>query len=232
MASVTHGAAKSILEALNLKVSFSNPELLRQALTHRSYGAVHNERLEFVGDSVLNCVIARLLYEKFPGIPEGDLSRVRAALVNAETLSDLSRHLDLGRHLLLGEGELKSGGAKRASILADALEALFGAIFIDQGFEVARDAVTEVYAAELQQLDPAKLGKDPKTRLQEFLQARRLPVPDYKVVEVRGDAHQQTFEIVCSVPALGIETSGVGTNRRSAEQSAAALAYDQVERTS
>src|SRR5438132_6936623 len=207
---------------------FRRPALLRQALTHRSFGADHNERLEFVGDSVLNCAIAVTLYERFPQIPEGDLSRVRANLVNRDTLHRLADGLALGTMIRLGEGERRSGGAKRPSILADALEAVFGAIFIDGGFDAACDAIRRVYAGELADVDPVGLSKDPKTRLQEYLQARRLPVPEYAIAEVRGEAHLQTFDVVCRIPALGIAANGTGSSRRAAEQSAAARAYEQA----
>jgi len=157
--------------------AFHRPELFLQALTHRSYGATHNERLEFIGDAVLNCVVAAVLYERFPAIPEGDLSRVRANLVNRDTLALLARRLDLGAEIRLGEGELRSGGDQRPSLLADTLEALFGAVFLDAGYDAARAVIERVYAVEFEGLDPAALGKDPKTRLQEWLQARRLAVP-------------------------------------------------------
>jgi ribonuclease-3 len=211
-----------------LGYTFSHPTLLRQALTHRSYSANHNERLEFIGDSVLNCAIALTLYQRFPQIPEGDLSRFRANLVNRDTLHRLARELDLGGAIRLGEGEQKSGGAQRPSILADALEAVFGAIFLDGGFEAAHAVIERVYAGELAGIDPEGLSKDPKTRLQEFLQGRRLPVPEYAIVEVRGEAHLQTFEVVCRVPALGIAAAGSGASRRTAEQAAAARAYEQA----
>src|SRR2546423_414210 len=175
---------------------FRQPELLRQALTHRSFGADHNERLEFIGDSVLNCAIALILYRRFPEIPEGDLSRVRANLVNKETLHRLALSLELGKSLRLGEGEVKSGGAGRASILADTLEALLGAILLDGGFDAAHAAVVRVYENELARLDPGGLAKDPKTRLQELLQGRHLPIPEYSIVDVKGEAHLQTFEVV------------------------------------
>src|SRR5437870_11528067 len=167
---------------------FRRPALLRQALTHRSFGADHNERLEFVGDSVLNCAIAVTLYERFPQIPEGDLSRVRANLVNRDTLHRLADGLALGTMIRLGEGEQRSGGAKRPSILADALEAVFGAIFIDGGFDAAYQVIARVFGDELEHLDPSTLGKDPKTRLQEWLQARRIAVPEYVVIQIAGEA--------------------------------------------
>ena len=186
---------------------FREPELLRQALTHRSFGADHNERLEFIGDSVLNCTIALTLYRRFPEIPEGELSRVRATLVNKETLHRLALVLGLGKSIRLGEGELKSGGAARPSILADTLESLFGAILLDGGFDAAQAAILRVYAQDLDRLDPGELSKDPKTRLQELLQGKHLPVPEYAILDVKGEAHLQTFEVVCRIPVLGILTA-------------------------
>jgi ribonuclease III len=208
-----------------LGFAFRRPELIVQALTHRSYGSVHNERLEFVGDGVLNCVIAAELFDRFPAIPEGELSRVRASLVNRDTLARLARGLALSNEILLGEGEIRSGGAARPSILADALEAIFGAVFVDGGFDAARAVILRVYAGELVDLDPAALGKDPKTRLQEWLQARRIAVPEYAVTAIDGEAHAQTFTIECRIPALGIVAAGSGSSRRAAEQAAAAEAY-------
>jgi ribonuclease-3 len=205
--------------------AFREPGLLLQALTHRSYGATHNERLEFIGDAVLNCVVAAVLYERFPAIPEGDLSRVRANLVNRDTLARLARGLDVGAAIRLGDGELRSGGAQRPSILADTLEAAFGAVFVDAGFDAARVVIERVYAVEIDGLDPAALGKDPKTRLQEWLQGRRLAVPEYGVTRVAGDAHAQTFTVECRIPALGVVAIGTGASRRAAEQIAASEAY-------
>jgi len=209
-----------------LGYQFNDPGLLRQALTHRSHSAPHNERLEFLGDGVLNCVIASLLYERFPHLPEGDLSRLRANLVNQDTLSQIAAALDRGGELLLGEGELKSGGFRRPSILADSLEAVVGAIFLDGGFERAAMAIRGIYAPLLEELDPDRLGKDPKTLLQEHLQGRRLPLPQYNVVHVRGEAHEQQFQVECVIPDLDIRTPGEGQSRRSAEQSAARRAYE------
>jgi len=208
--------------------AFQQPELLARALTHRSHGATHNERLEFVGDAVLNCVVATALFERFPTIPEGELTRVRASLVNRDTLARLARGLDLGSEISLGEGEVRSGGGERPSILADALEAIFGAVFVDAGFDAARAAIERVYAGEFIGLDPAALGKDPKTRLQEWLQARRLAVPEYAVTGISGEAHAQMFTIECRVPALAIVATGTGTSRRAAEQDAAAQAFSQA----
>jgi ribonuclease-3 len=209
---------------------FRRPELLRQALTHRSFGVDHNERLEFIGDSILNCSIALALYRRFPQIPEGELSRIRANLVNKDTLCRLARTLDLGSAIRLGEGELRSGGAARPSILADALEAVFGAIFLDGGFDAADAAIGRIYAGEIAAIDPSELAKDPKTRLQEWLQGRKLAVPDYSVAAVRGEAHLQTFDVVCRIAALDIAATGSGPSRRAAEQAAAAAAYEEATR--
>ena len=208
--------------------AFHRPALLASALTHRSYGSGHNERLEFVGDAVLNCVVAAALYERFPALPEGDLSRVRAALVNQDTLARVARRLGLGGEIRLGEGELKSGGHDRPSILADALEAVFGAVFVDGGYDAAQAAIRACYGDVLAQADPASLGKDPKTRLQEWLQARRLPVPEYVVTATSGDAHAQRFEVECRIPALALATVGHGPSRRAAEQAAAEAAGAQA----
>jgi ribonuclease III len=208
--------------------AFRHPELLRQALTHRSFAAEHNERLEFIGDGVLNCAVALLLYERFPQLPEGDLSRMRSSLVNRDTLHRHAVALDLGASIRLGEGELKSGGATRPSILADALEAVFGAIFLDGGFDEACAAIERVYASDVSGADTEAIAKDPKTRLQEWLQARRLPVPEYAITQVHGEAHLQTFEVVCRIAALGVAATGTGASRRAAEQAAAARAYDQA----
>ncbi|HEY1327375.1 MAG TPA: ribonuclease III [Casimicrobiaceae bacterium] len=211
-----------------LGYAFRDPALLRQALTHRSYGTPHNERLEFVGDAVLNCVVARALYERFPDIAEGDLSRARASLVNQDTLATVARRLALGDQVRLGEGELRSGGSERASILADALEALFGAVFLDGGFDTAREVIENAYAEVLRDADPAALSKDPKTRLQEWLQARRMPVPEYAVVGTRGEAHAQLFDVECRIPALGVVTTGTGSSRRAGEQAAASAALHEI----
>jgi len=207
-----------------LGYTFRQPELLRQALTHRSAGALHNERLEFVGDAVLNCVVGVTLFERFRALPEGDLSRVRAALVNQDTLARVARTLGLGTEIELGEGEQKSGGADRPSILADALEAVFGAVFLDGGFDAARAVIVTCFGDVLREADPAALGKDPKTRLQEWLQARRLPVPEYVVTATSGEAHAQLFEVECRIPALALAVTGQGTSRRAAEQAAAEAA--------
>jgi ribonuclease III len=214
--------------ARRLGHAFRRPELLDQALTHRSHGARHNERLEFVGDAVLNCVVARTLFERFPDLPEGDLSRVRANLVNRDALAEVARRLGLSRAIRLGEGELRSGGAERPSILADALEAVYGAVFLDGGFEAAQEAIDRTFAEVLGEADPSALGKDPKTRLQEWLQGRRLPVPAYRIVTAEGEAHAQTFTAECAIAALAIVTLGKGASRRAAEQAAAEAALRRV----
>jgi len=204
---------------------FARPELLRQALTHRSHGSPNNERLEFLGDSVLNCAIAARLYQTYPRLPEGDLSRMRAALVKEQTLAEIASGLKLGDILMLGEGELKSGGFRRPSILADALEAIIGAVYLDAGFIAAERMILALYEPLLQNLDPKTIAKDPKTQLQEYLQSRKLPLPQYEVLVIRGEAHEQEFEVECIIPGLNIRSLGEGHSRRSAEQNAAIAAY-------
>jgi ribonuclease-3 len=208
--------------------AFTDAGLLRQALTHRSNGVPHNERLEFIGDAILNCVVALTLYERYPDLPEGDLSRVRAHLVNKDMLAQVARRVGLGPMIRLGEGELRSGGATRASILADAMEAVFGAVFLDAGFAEARRTIDSAYADLLRDADPATLGKDPKTRLQEWLQAQRMPVPEYAIVATTGEAHAQQFAVECRIPGLAIVATGEGSSRRAAEQDAAATALAAV----
>lgn len=203
---------------------FANTALLRQALTHRSSGATHNERLEFLGDSVLNCVIAAELHERYPRLREGELSRLRAKLVRERTLYEVAQLLDLGSLLQLGEGELKSGGFRRPSILADALEALIGAVFLDAGFDATRVVVIHLFEPQFAGLDLLAHDKDPKTALQELLQGKRLALPVYEVIATHGAAHDQTFEVRCRVEALAVETVGVGSSRRIAEQAAARAA--------
>jgi ribonuclease-3 len=207
---------------------FGQESLFRQALTHRSYNAQHNERLEFLGDSVLNCVIASALYDTFPQLPEGTLSRMRANLVRQETLADIAVNLKLGDYLLLGEGELKSGGFRRPSILADALESIFGAVFLDAGFEAARAVVLGLFKPAIAGIDPKASGKDAKTQLQEWLQGQRHPLPEYQLVGTRGEAHDQVFVVSCHIPALGIQTQGQGRSRRAAEQEAALAVLKQA----
>ena len=207
---------------------FATPSLLQQALTHRSHGQPNNERLEFLGDSVLNCIVAKQLYQHFPALPEGDLSRLRAHLVKEPTLCQIALALALGEQLRLGEGELKSAGWRRPSLLADALEAIIGAVFLDAGFAAAEALVGRLYAPLMQDLDPKAIGKDPKTLLQEYLQGRKLALPEYVLLATEGEAHCQTFRIECRLVALDIRAEGEGSSRRAAEQQAAELAYRQV----
>lgn len=209
-----------------LGYEFANRELLAQALTHRSHGAVHNERLEFLGDAVLNCTIAQLLFQKFSRLNEGDLSRLRANLVKQQSLAEIAERLELSEFLRLGEGERKSGGFRRPSILGDSLEAAMGAVFVDRGFEAAREVIARLFEPVLKSVDPKTLGKDSKTLLQEYLQGKRLPLPQYAVVETRGAAHNQEFEVECAVTKLDISVRGSGRSRRAAEQSAAKLALE------
>lgn len=205
---------------------FRNAALLQQALTHRSHSVLHNERLEFLGDSVLNCVVASLLFDSFSSIDEGDLSRVRANLVKQQSLYEIAQKIELSQFLRLGEGELKSGGFRRPSILADTLEALFGAIYLDAGFDVAREVIKSLYSSVLVSIDPTTLGKDAKTLLQEFLQSKKIALPLYNVVATHGAAHSQEFEIECLVPKLDIQVFGTGGSRRAGEQAAAKLALE------
>jgi ribonuclease-3 len=207
--------------AVALGHSFSRQDLLKTALTHRSYSAAHNERLEFLGDSVLNCVVANSLFSRYPELPEGDLSRLRANLVCQESLHQLALSLKIGEVLQLGEGELRSGGHQRPSILADTLEALFGAIFLDAGFDAAALTINRLYEPLYGQLRPGEVIKDPKTRLQEWLQGRKKPLPRYQLLEATGAAHDQRFSVVCEIESPQLRTTGTGMSRRTAEQAAA-----------
>lgn len=211
--------------------SFSDASLLRTALTHRSHSSPHNERLEFLGDSVLNGVIARQLFDRFPDLPEGDLSRLRANLVRQDSLHELAVSLKLGDSLRLGEGELKSGGAQRPSILADALEALFGAIWVDAGHEAASAVIVGLYRQKLDAIVPGQPIKDAKTRLQEYLQGRRLPLPKYVLIATEGEAHVQQFRIACEIESRGIKTEGRAGSRRAAEQVAAERALERLQQS-
>jgi ribonuclease III len=207
---------------------FKQPELFKEALTHRSFGFPNNERLEFLGDSVLNCAVSALLYRCFPLLPEGDLTRLRANFVNQQALYILASDLDLGDLILLGDGERKSGGHRRPSILADALEAVIGAIYLESGFHEVEQRVAKLYDSLVQDLDPDTLGKDPKTLLQEYLQGRKMALPEYTVLSTSGDAHSQTFRVECLIARFDIRTIGEGTSRRRAEQEAARQAYERA----
>ena len=212
-----------------LEHTFSNPALLAQALTHRSFSADHNERLEFLGDSVLSLAVSDLLYQRLSALPEGDLSRVRANLVKQETLHQLSVDLGLPEVIRLGEGEVRSGGQKRPSILADALEAVIGAVYLDAGFTVAQALVQRLFKAV--EINPTMdaIGKDPKTELQEWLQGRKMKLPLYRVVGTQGAAHKQTFDVECEIIELNLSERGIGGSRRAGEQAAAAAMLQTLE---
>ncbi|BBB27367.1 ribonuclease III [Amphritea japonica ATCC BAA-1530] len=210
--------------AKKLGYKFNDESMIELALTHRSHGKRNNERLEFLGDSILNFVIAEALYLRFPEAKEGQLSRLRALLVKGETLAELAREMKLGDYLRLGSGELKSGGFRRDSILADTVEAIIGAIYLDSDMECCRPYILSWYQTRLEQTSLEDTQKDSKTRLQEFLQSRRAPLPDYELLSVTGEAHKQTFEISCQVSMLDKPTEGRGSSRRQAEQNAAGAA--------
>ena len=222
MSPSTDGLAKS------LGYRFEDPGLLDTAVTHRSAGSQNNERLEFLGDAVLGHVVAEWLYNAFPAASEGQLSRLRATLVKRETLAEIARSLELGDYLRLGSGELKSGGFRRDSILADALEAILGGIVLDGGFEICRDCIHRLFSARFNQLSPVDELKDPKTRLQEYLQSRKLALPVYETTKVSGKAHHQQFVVECRVDALSTAVTGNGDSRRKAEQAAADNMLEQL----
>lgn len=212
----------------NLGYECRDPALFEAALTHRSAAGAHNERLEFLGDAVLNCVVAMLVYREFSSADEGDLSRLRASLVSGASLAAVATELDLGAWVRLGSGELKSGGFRRKSILADALEAVFGAICLDAGFDRAAEVIERLFVPRMQRLPTAAELKDPKTRLQEALQSRGLSLPEYTVQAITGAPHAQRFKVRCTVTGMGIETSGEGGSRRAAEQGAAQAALERL----
>ena len=208
--------------------AFNDLGLLERALTHRSFGAVHNERLEFLGDAVLNTAVSGMLYERFSGSDEGDLTRVRAHLVREDSLHRVALALGLPDVLRLSEGEARGGGAQRPSILADAVEAVIGAVFIDGGFTPACDVVRSLFGEVIAATETEQYSKDAKTELQEWLQARRIPVPAYRIVATRGQAHAQTFDVECAVATLGLAEHGEGKSRRTAEQEAARRMLEQL----
>ncbi len=212
-----------------LEYCFVNISLLDEALTHRSYSSRNNERLEFLGDGILNFVIAHELFKSYPDVQEGDLSRLRANLVNKDSLAEIAAHLALGEVIKLGSGELKSGGFRRPSILADAVESIFGAVYCDGGFESCRELIIRLYADRLALSMDLQSLKDPKTQLQELLQSRRFSLPDYQVVNITGQAHAQIFHVSCNIEKMKIEVTGEGKSRRKAEQIAASRAIIQVE---
>lgn len=205
--------------------TFNDPSFMIMALTHRSFSAQHNERLEFLGDSVLSFLIANELYKRFPRIDEGDLSRLRAQLVKESSLSTIATSMGLGDFIRLGEGELKSAGWRRPSILADTFESMIGAIYLDGGIEPTHQFVLRFFETQLNEIDPKLIQKDPKTLLQELLQSKKTDLPIYTVVSIEGEAHSQTFTIECHIKKSNIKTQGVGNSRRIAEQEAASKAY-------
>lgn len=207
---------------------FKNSALLREALTHRSHSTPHNERLEFLGDGVLNCAVAGLIFRHCPDLPEGDLSRLRANLVNQKALNELALGLNLGELIRFGDGELKSGGNRRPSILSDALEAVLGAVYLDSDFAKAEEVVATLYMPILNNLDQKTLGKDPKTLLQEYMQSLKLALPEYSIVSTVGKAHEKKFKVACVVTKFNIRAIGDGDSRRSAEQAAAKEAYETI----
>lgn len=213
-----------------LNYQFKDPELLKAAMTHRSARGLNNERLEFLGDSILGLVIARSLYEKFPTATEGQLSRMRASLVKGDTLAQMASELELGECLFLGSGELKSGGFRRSSILEDAMEAVIGAVERDSGLQAAQDLVLHLYKQRLEQVDMDASSKDPKTRLQEYLQGLGKPLPMYEVVQISGDTHDQSFVVSCSIEGVAKPVQGKGGSRRKAEQSVANKLLDILEK--
>jgi ribonuclease III len=209
---------------------FDDPRLLEQALTHRSRGADNYERLEFLGDGVLGCAVADELYARFPQLSEGKLTRLRASLVREEALAEVAKTLGVGEFMRLGEGELAAGPEARPSILADAVEAVLGAVFLDGGYAAARKAVLAAFGPLIDRLDPDRPAKDAKTRLQEILQAKHRPLPQYRVVAVQGEAHRQSFEVECSVAELNLTATGTGTSRQRAEQQAAKALLEILEK--
>ena len=220
----------SPIDKLERKIGyqFNDADLIHLALTHRSAAGKHNERLEFLGDSILSFVIADDLYHRFPKVNEGDMSRMRATLVRGHTLAELGREFELGDYLKLGPGELKSGGFRRDSILADAVEAIIGAIYLDSDTETVRGIILSWYQSRLDAIQPGVSQKDPKTRLQEFLQGRRNPLPVYTVTNIKGEAHNQEFTVECEVAGVDKPVIGKGTSRRKAEQAAAETALEQL----
>ncbi|CDT32358.1 Ribonuclease 3 [Vibrio coralliirubri] len=220
----------SPIDKLERKIGyqFNDADLIHLALTHRSAAGKHNERLEFLGDSILSFVIADDLYHRFPKVNEGDMSRMRATLVRGHTLAELGREFELGDYLKLGPGELKSGGFRRDSILADAVEAIIGAVYLDSDTETVRGIILSWYQSRLDAIQPGVSQKDPKTRLQEFLQGRRNPLPVYTVTNIKGEAHNQEFTVECEVAGVDRPVIGKGTSRRKAEQAAAETALEQL----
>jgi len=224
---MTRSSALSLLTE-KLSYTFKDESLLEQALTHRSVGSINNERLEFLGDGILNFVIADVLFHQYPSCSEGDLSRLRAHLVNGVTLAEIARELNLGDFMRLGAGELKNGGFRRSSILADVVESIFGAVYCDGGFEDCSRLILRLYEVKLNNIPDVQSLKDAKTRLQELLQSRKIPIPVYKVIKVSGKAHDQSFKVECIIKSMEITTHGEGHSRRKAEQISAEAAIRHV----
>jgi ribonuclease-3 len=224
---MAHTSELSVL-VRELNYQFKDETLLHEALTHRSVASLNNERLEFLGDGALNFVIAARLFEQYPRVREGDLSRLRASLVNRDSLAEVARRLNLGDYIRLGPGEMKSGGFRRASILADAVESIIGAVYCDGGFEQCRRLILELFADRLEQQPDLQALKDAKTQLQELLQSQRIALPEYNVTDIRGKSHDQQFTVECRIDALDCITTGTGRSRRKAEQIAAELAIEQI----
>lgn len=218
------------LERLQQKLGyqFQQTDYLKQALTHRSVSSKNNERFEFVGDSILNFAIGKALYDKFPKANEGELSRMRSSLVREQTLAMVARQLDIGEHIRLGSGELKSGGFRRESILSDCVEAIIAAVYLDADLDTALACIYRWYQDLLAEMKPGEAQKDPKTRLQEYLQGKRLKLPVYQVIDIKGEAHKQTFTVSCKVEKLAELMIGSGTSRRKAEQNAAEQAFQRL----
>ena len=212
----------------SLQFEFGDADLLRQALTHRSAPGINNERLEYLGDAVLQIAVSEFVFRRWPEADEGTLSRLRSSLVKDSTLAEVATNLGIGAHLILGPGEKKTGGHRRTSILADAMEAVFAAVYLDAGFDAARDVIHRAYADRLTDLADSVDLRDPKTRLQELLQSQKIPLPSYRVVTVSGKAHQQSFEVSCSIDEPSLQCNGQGESRRAAEQDAAAAMLAQL----
>jgi ribonuclease-3 len=216
----------------SLHYEFSDEGLLEMALTHRSAAGGNNERLEFLGDAVLQLVISELIFQERIEASEGRLSRLRSTLVKDTTLAEIGAEIGIGEHLILGSGEKKTGGRRRASILADAVEAIFGAVYLDAGFDAARQLILRTYDTRISELPEEGELRDPKSKLQEYLQARQFPLPEYRMEQVTGKAHSQSFEVSCAIDDLKLKTSGTGTTRRDAEQDAAAAMLAEIENRS
>ena len=221
-----------LIQQLEKKINytFADLSLLEQALTHRSFKAKNNERLEFLGDSILNFIVAEILFHKFPALSEGDLSRLRSDLVKSKTLSDIAIKLDLGNYVRLGEGELKSAGWRRPSILADCLEAIMAAIYLDSNLETVKQFISTWFYDLIENIDPKKIDKDAKSLVQELLQAQQISRPKYTIASISGEAHAQTFDVLCEIEKLGIHSTGQATSRKEAEQIAALRAIDMLKK--